>query len=321
MAASMLGLRQAHRADVNTERRIVMTDTIELLAAYFTIAGDIYPLGPTEISPFPFRDRVEAAARAGYKGMGLHHADTMHTADKIGLPEMRRILDGNGIKYVELEFLLDWFADGERRRASDKMRGEIFAVTDALGLNKIKIGPGFHEPVADIPRMRDAFAQLCHEAGEYGTGIMLEIMPWSNVRTVKTARDIVETVEIARGVVEGAAQSLMAESWSTSGILPVAASITTKSLRSRSSILPESSSMMPMCWCQARCGRILSIIVACAARVISIRPAFIKAVQAAGYRGYYGVEILSEKHRKLPLDEMARRSFDTTMAQFKKLAA
>ena len=58
MAASMLGLRQAHRADVNTERRTVMTDTIELLAAYFTIAGDIYPLGPTEISPFPFRDRV-----------------------------------------------------------------------------------------------------------------------------------------------------------------------------------------------------------------------------------------------------------------------
>ena len=35
-----------------------MTDNIELLAAYFTISGDIYPLGPTEISPFPFRDRV-----------------------------------------------------------------------------------------------------------------------------------------------------------------------------------------------------------------------------------------------------------------------
>ena len=29
MAASMLGLRQAHRADVSTERRTVMTDTIE----------------------------------------------------------------------------------------------------------------------------------------------------------------------------------------------------------------------------------------------------------------------------------------------------
>jgi sugar phosphate isomerase/epimerase len=109
-----------------------MIDNIELLAAYFTISGDIYPLGPTEISPFPFRDRVEAAARAGYRGIGLHHADTMHTADKIGLPEMRRILDGNGIKYVELEFLLDWFDEGERRQESDKMRREIFSVAAAL---------------------------------------------------------------------------------------------------------------------------------------------------------------------------------------------
>ena len=52
----------------------------------------------------------------------------MHTAGKIGLPEMRRILDGNGIKYVELEFLLDWFEEGERRQESDKMRREIFSV-------------------------------------------------------------------------------------------------------------------------------------------------------------------------------------------------
>ena len=168
------------------------TDNIELLAAYFTIAGDIYPLGPTEISPFPFRDRVEAAARAGYRGIGLHHADTMHTASQIGLPEMRRILDANGIKYVELEFLLNWFEEGERRRESDKMRSDIFSVAAALGLRMIKVGPGFHDPEADIPKMRDAFAQLCREAAEHGTGIMLEIMPWSNVRTVETARAIVE---------------------------------------------------------------------------------------------------------------------------------
>ena len=91
-----------------------MINDVELLAAYFTLSGDVFPLGPTEISPFPFRDRVEAAARAGYRGIGLHHADTMHTASKIGLPEMKRILDGNGIKHVELEFLLDWFDDAPR---------------------------------------------------------------------------------------------------------------------------------------------------------------------------------------------------------------
>ena len=37
-------------------------------------------------------------------------------------------------------------------------------------------------------------------------------------------------------------------------------------------------------------------------------------------QGIRGVEILSEKHRQLPLDEMARRSFDDD-GQFKKLAA
>jgi sugar phosphate isomerase/epimerase len=50
-------------------------------------------------------------------------------------------------------------------------------------------------------------------------------------------------------------------------------------------------------------------------------PEFIKAVQSAGFKGAYGVEILSETYRKLPLKEMARRSFDTTMQQFKKIAA
>ena len=110
------------RSDANNQEESVMAKNVELLAAYFTIAGDVYPLGPTELSPFPFRDRIEAAARAGYRGVGLIHEDVMATAGKIGLPEMKRILDDNGIKYVEMEFLLDWFADGERRRESDKIR-------------------------------------------------------------------------------------------------------------------------------------------------------------------------------------------------------
>jgi sugar phosphate isomerase/epimerase len=48
-------------------------------------------------------------------------------------------------------------------------------------------------------------------------------------------------------------------------------------------------------------------------------PAFIKEVQAAGYRGVYGVEVLSAEFRQLPLEVMAQRAFETTMAQFKKL--
>ena len=287
-----------------------MIDDIELLAAYFTISGDIYPLGPTEISPFPFRDRVEAAARAGYRGIGLHHADTMHTADKIGLPEMRRILDGNGIKYVELEFLLDWFDEGERRQESDKMRREIFSVAAALGLRTVKVGPGFHEPEANVPKMRDAFARLCREAAEHGTGMMLEIMPWSNVRTVETAL----------GIVEGAGQpngGILVDIWhfARGGIdYKEIAKIPLQYIRGVE-LDDADEQVVGSLWEDTIHHRRL-----CGEGDLD-PPAFIKAVQAAGYRGYYGVEILSEKHRKLPLDEMARRSFDTTMEQFEKLAA
>ena len=55
----------------------------------------------TEISPFTFKDRVEAAAKAGWDSIGLIHSDIYATADKIGFPEMRRILEANGMKHVE----------------------------------------------------------------------------------------------------------------------------------------------------------------------------------------------------------------------------
>jgi hypothetical protein len=35
-----------------------------------------------------------------------------------------------------------------------------------------------------------------------------------------------------------------------------------------------------------------------------------------GYQGVYGVEILSDAQRALPVDEAARVAFESTMAQF-----
>jgi sugar phosphate isomerase/epimerase len=41
---------------------------------------------------------------------------------------------------------------------------------------------------------------------------------------------------------------------------------------------------------------------------------FLRATRAAGYRGPYGIEILSTTFRTRDLTEMATRSFDTAMA-------
>ena len=44
--------------------------------------------------------------------------------------------------------------------------------------------------------------------------------------------------------------------------------------------------------------------------------AFIAAVQSTGFDKAWGVEILSDTFRKLPLDQMAQKAFDATAAQF-----
>lgn len=165
---------------------------VELLAAYFTLSGDVYPFGPTEISPFAFRDRVEAAAQAGYKGVGLIHVDLMSTVDRIGFREMRHILEANGIKHIEFEFLTDWYLDGEARRASNKMRAELFNAAQELGARAVKTAPGLHQEEANIPLMVEHFGNLSAEAATYGTDIVLEIMPFSNVRTIDTALALVQ---------------------------------------------------------------------------------------------------------------------------------
>ena len=57
-------------------------NTPDLLATYWTIAGDVVPLGPPEreASALDFRTRVEAAHHAGYRGLGLIHSDLMNVS-------------------------------------------------------------------------------------------------------------------------------------------------------------------------------------------------------------------------------------------------
>src|SRR5437764_12395073 len=87
-------------------------------------------MAPNEISPFPFEKRVEVAARAGYRGLGLLHADLMAVSNRLGVSEVSRILDVNGIHHVELGFLSDWYTQ-RRPRAESDMAGDD--LLDAAG--------------------------------------------------------------------------------------------------------------------------------------------------------------------------------------------
>src|SRR5712671_2536824 len=116
-------------------------NNVELIASYWTLAGGAIPHGNQEASTFDFRDRVEQAAKAGFKGLGLWHSDLDHVLKTRTLKEMKQILDDNGMKHIEIEFLVDWFLEpGERRIASDARREMLLTAAEVLGGRHIKVG-------------------------------------------------------------------------------------------------------------------------------------------------------------------------------------
>lgn len=290
-----------------------MIRTIELIASYWTIAGDVYPMAPNEISPFPFEKRVEVAARAGYRGLGLLHADLMAVSNRLGHSEMRRILDANGIYHVELEFLSDWYAQGRARAESDMVRKDLLEAAEALSARCIKIAPSIDEPslynvALDMPRMIESFAALSREAAKYGTSIALEIMPFSNIRTLSAALELVSTDPQPNG-------GLYLDIWhmARGGIDYSEVAKIPQQFIKAVELDDADRDVVGTLWDDTRFHRRL-----CGEGALDI-PAFLKATREAGYRGPYAVEIISQEHRRLSLEEEARRSFETTMAQFRNL--
>lgn len=278
---------------------------IELLAAYWTLAGDVWPGAPTEVSPFPLEARAAAAAGAGWTGLGFVHEDLVATVARIGYGGIRRVLADHGIRHVEVEFLSDWDAEPgtPERRASDRMRADLLEAAGQLGARNVKASPHlFGEPPPDVARMRDAFAALCEDARPTGADVIIEIMPFTDVRTIDDGLAIV--ADATNG-------GLLLDIWHVE----------------RGGIALADVARIPA-------GRLLGVELDDAGppegdpfddtRFRRRLPGdgefdvagFVRAAHAAGLATpYYGVEIIGEAYRRQPLEIMARTAFDATIGQ------
>lgn len=288
------------------------TSKPELLAAYWTLAGDVYPGAPTEVSPYSLQARAEAAAKAGYTGMGLVHADLVANTTSMGLAGIKRVLDDHGIRHVEVEFLSDWFVPSSdlRRKASDQARRELLEAAAALGARNLKISPElFATQAPDIALLRDEFARLCEEGRQAGTTVVMEMMPFTNVRTIDTAMEIIARADQPNG-------GLLLDIWHlVRGGMDYSeiAKIPARFLKAIE-LDDADEKIVGTLFEDTRFSRRL-----CGEGTFDV-PAFLKEVVAAGFNApYYGVEIISETYRKQPLDVMARSSYESTIRQFENL--
>ncbi|PHN40481.1 sugar phosphate isomerase/epimerase family protein [Pseudomonas amygdali] len=283
-------------------------NNVELLAAYWTLAGNTYPGAPSEISPFSLQARVEAAANAGWRGMGFVHADLLHNVAKLGLATMRSLFKDNGIKFLEVEFLTDWHLQGAPRAASNHVRDELLEIAGELGAHNMKVAGGlFEEGPPDIALMRDSFATLCDRAQPYGVNVAIEFLPFSSVNTIDRAIAVTEGVRTNGG--------LLVDTWHVArggmsfdeiAKLPVEL---VKSIE----LDDANHAIVESLFNDSTHHRKF-----CGDGQLDV-PEFIQQIVNVGYRGPWGVELISAECRKLPLALAAQRAFDTTMSQFERI--
>jgi sugar phosphate isomerase/epimerase len=276
-----------------------MKNNVELMSLYWTTAG-VVP-GHGEISRFDFKERVQVAAEAGFKGIGIWHTDLEHILVHSTLKEMKKILDDNGIKYVELEFINDWFLDGARKAESDSRKKRLFEASEILQAKHVKVGDFYNSP-CPMPRIIESFAALCSEAENYGATIGFEIMGCAMIDNIQDAITMVETSGAKNG-------GLIIDIYQVANLGMTYEEISRIPLKYLTNIelndgtLPGSPNHDP------------SNRRFCGEGEYDIR-GFINCVNNMGYAGPWGVEVISEKLAILPLKELNIKAFNTTMAEF-----
>ncbi len=287
---------------------------VELMALYWTIAGPADVHTGREWSTFDWRDRCEQAAKVGYKGIGLWHADIEHQLETRTLREMKQIFDDAGLEYLQLEFIADfWVPEGDPlRAASDKRRKLLFDAALEFDAYHIKVGniPG---TPAEIPQLTEAFGELCQDAVTRagGVDIVYEFMPFDvNVQTLDTALE----------VVQGAAQpngGLAIDTWHMAKL----------------GIEPDELRKVPLeylMWIELSDGQWENMEDA-VDEVVNHRHLpgegefpirdYIAACRDVGYDRPWGVEVLSSALRELPIEEEFKVSYEATASQFSPAVA
>jgi sugar phosphate isomerase/epimerase len=279
--------------------------TEDLVAACWTTAGDAAPLRGDEISPNSLLDRVKAASDAGFRGMGLLHADLVVAREKHGFAEMRTIFEDHGLVHLEFEFLGNWWTDGEARASSDAVRRDLLEAAEALGARQIKIGADFSHESYDVDHWAGEFAALAAEAEGAGTRIALEFLPMTRIANLQDGLRIVEGAGHRAG-------GLLIDLWhvaragtSLSEVAAVPVDLIVGVELDDADAEPAGTLWEDTIDNRKLCGEGDLDVVG-----------FISTLRSIGWTGPWGVEILAEDYRKRPIHDAVADAYDTAIAQF-----
>ena len=279
----------------------------DLIALYWTTSGPVEVHFGREWSHYDLPERCEQAARAGFKGIGIWHADLEHLLERRSLAEIRQVIEGHGLEQLELEFLGDWFLEpgDERREASDERRALLFEAASQLPTHHIKVG-NITGTECELSRIVDSFGELCADAAKHTDAkIVYEFMPYDvQVNDVDTALQVVEGANASNG-------GLAFDTWHLGKLRLEPDEL--RRIPSRFVSWVELSDG-PYEYAEDRLDEVINRRKLPGEGEFRIRE-YVAVLRDLGYEGPWGVEVLSEELRSLPIDEMFDRAFQTTDAQ------
>jgi sugar phosphate isomerase/epimerase len=140
------------------------------------------------LRPADLVTRLRAAGEAGFTAVGLRLDDYRGS----GRPdaEVRDLLDEHGLRVLEMEHNWDW-AGGPVPEEQ-----ELFQLADGIGVRQLNV-PMFAEH--DQIDLVAGFGGLCDRAADHGVLVGLEFMPYSAVRDLGRAWEVVAAADRPNG--------------------------------------------------------------------------------------------------------------------------
>jgi len=145
-----------------------------------------------------FDARLDAAAAAGFSGIGLYVLEYQRLRDEEGLSprQIRRRLDAHGLVIAEIEVVRGWANSGDLAEQGAVLERLAFEMADEFGSRYLQaIGP-YEGTSADAAV---GFGQLCDRAVAHGLLVGIEFLPFTNIRTAAEAAAIVDAAARPNG--------------------------------------------------------------------------------------------------------------------------
>ena len=182
-----------------------------------TLGRDDLVLCAATIPDAGFKERVEAAAAAGYSAISLWGRDYRRgQTDGLSDADMRSLLDDHGLAVAELDGVGQWWpgaaglappVEGEEADSFFAFtEQDMYAIADAVGarsINAVEVYSATDVPLDDAAQ---EFAALCDRAAEHGLLVHIEFLPWSAIPNATTAWEVVRRADRPNG-------GLLIDSW------------------------------------------------------------------------------------------------------------